>query len=74
MTSVNHRYLDRITAWIITAAILLLPLTALAQTRLNTEKNNYTPAQTTKLSSAQGRRTGAPPAGGPSNCPAMQGA
>jgi len=49
MTSVNHRYLDRITAWIITAAILLLPLTALAQTRLNTEKNNYTPAQDVQL-------------------------
>src|SRR5437870_1747623 len=49
MTSINHRYLDRITAWIITAAILLLPLTALAQTRLNTEKNNYTPAQDVQL-------------------------
>src|SRR2546423_8147858 len=49
MTSVNHRYLDRIPAWIITAAILLLTLTALAQTRLIAKKTNYTPAQEWQL-------------------------
>jgi len=49
MTSINQRYLNRITAWIITAAILLVPLTALAQTRLNNAKNNYTPAQDVQL-------------------------
>ena len=45
----NHRPTQRLAAWLLAMTMLMLPLTAAAQSRISVPKNNYTPAQDVQI-------------------------